>query len=275
MEISTARHAFITGGASGIGLGIADALASRGVPVTIADLNREALEAVVASRSGRVRGQFLDTRDRQGWADAKREAEEAFGPVDILINNAGIAPDGRNFADMDPESFDRVVGINLVGVFNGVSTFGADLRNRGKGHIVNTSSLAALTFAYPGTGAYSVAKFGVLGLSECLRIEMAPHGIGVSALCPGLADTNLAQSTVKLGGQVREVSKGVRDFASEVPRAAEMIPMNPADIGVLVVEGIERNSPYIMTHPLGILSVEKRTEAIRNAFAADGEAGRK
>ena len=265
MEISAARHAFITGGASGIGLGIADALVSRGVSVTIADLNREALEAVVASRNGRLRGQLLDTRDRQGWVAAKSEAEMALGPVDILVNNAGIAPDGRDFADMDPQSFDRIVGINLVGVFNGVSTFAADMRANRKGHIVNTSSLAALTFAYPGTGAYSVSKFGVLGLSECLRIELAPHGVGVSALCPGLADTNLAQSTVKLGGQIREGASTIR-LASNAQMVGEMVPMNPADIGHLVVEGIAQDLPYIITHRQGLGSVEKRMQAIRDAF---------
>lgn len=266
MEISVARHAFITGGASGIGLGIADALAGHGVQVTIADINREALEEVVARWGGRLRGQFLDTRDRQGWATAKIEAEIALGPVDILVNNAGIAPDGRNFADMEPESFDRIIGINLVGIFNGVSAFAADMRARGKGHIVNTSSLAAMTFAYPGTGAYSAAKFGVLGLTECLRIELAPHGIGVSALCPGLADTNLAQSTVKLGGQVREASSAASHFVSNLPKVGEMVPMSPAEIGKLVVEGIAQDLPYIITHPKGAASVEKRAQVIRDAF---------
>lgn len=269
MEISAAKHAFITGGASGIGLGIAEALLSRGIDVTIADINREALEAVVARGNGRLRGQFLDTRNRQGWTTAKNEAETAFGPVDILCNNAGIAPDGRNFADMDPESFDRIIGINLIGVFNGVSTFAADMRGRGKGHIVNTSSLAAMTFAYPGTGAYSAAKFGVLGLSECLRIELAPHGVGVSALCPGLADTNLAQSTVKLGGQVREAPSTSANFVSSLPKVGEMVLMSPVEIGKLVVEGIAQNLPYIITHPKGLDSVEKRAQVIRDAFITD------
>ena len=269
MDISSAKHAFITGGASGIGVGIADALASRGVAITIADINREALEAVLASRNGRLRGQALDTRDRQGWAAAKTEAEAALGPVDILVNNAGIAPDGRDFADMDPASFDRIIGINLGGVFNGVSTFAADMRARRNGHIVNTSSLAALTFAYPGTGAYSVAKFGVLGLCECLRIELAPHGIGVSALCPGLADTNLAQSTIKLGGQIREGGSSVRSFATSAPKVGEMVTMKPADIGELVVEGIAQNLPYIITHPAGWDSVAKRMQAIRDAFSPE------
>lgn len=130
MNLADAKHAFITGGASGIGLGIAEALAGRGIAVTIADVDRPALQSVVTSRSGKWRSQEFDTRDRKAWATAKAEAEAAFGPVDILINNAGIGPDGRDLADMNPESFDRVVSINLVGVFNGVSAFAADLRAR-------------------------------------------------------------------------------------------------------------------------------------------------
>jgi len=255
MQISQAKHAFITGGASGIGLAIADALASRAVPVTIADIDAEALEEVLASRGDLFRGQVLDTRDREAWARAKSEAEAAFGPVDILVNNAGIGPDGREFADMDPQSFDRVISINLTGVFNGVSAFAADMRARGAGHIVNTSSLAGLTVGRPGVGGYTVAKFGVVALSETLRQELASHGVGVSVLCPGLVATNLPRTTLKLGGQLR--NGGGPMPASDV---------SPADVGAMVLRGIEDNQLYIITHPGERPSVERRAQAIREAF---------
>src|SRR3546814_12209275 len=83
---------------------------------------------------------------------------------------------------MEPESFDRILAINLVGIANGVFTFAAAMRERGKGHIVNTSSQAGLTASVPGVGAYAVAKFGVTALSEGLRQELAPHGVGVTVL---------------------------------------------------------------------------------------------
>ena len=149
MDLSQAKHAFITGGASGLGLGIADALARRGVAVTIADINEDSLKEVLATRGNQFRGVRLDTRDRENWQKAKAEAEAAFGPVDILVNNAGISPNGREFADMDPESFDRILAINLVGIVNGIFAFGADMRERGNGHIVNTSSQAGLTAGIP------------------------------------------------------------------------------------------------------------------------------
>jgi len=256
MDLSAARHAFVTGGASGIGLGIVDALVKRGIRVTIADIDADSLGQVLVSRKDTCRGQVLDTRDRPGWARAKAEAEQAFGPVDILVNNAGIAPDGRLFADMDPQSFDRIIAINLTGVFNGVSAFAADMRARGKGHIVNTSSIAGLSVSFPGVGAYGVAKFGVVALSEGLRNEMAPHGVGVSVLCPGYVATNLARSTVKLGGVVR-------DSALSIPDSG----VSAADVGEMVACAIAENRAYIITHPDSWKGVEKRLRAIEAAFA--------
>lgn len=257
MNLASAKHAFITGGASGIGLGIADALARRDISVTLADVDASALVAVLASRSERYRGEPLDTRDRQGWAKAKSTSEAAFGPVDILVNNAGIAPDGLELADADPTSFDRIIAINLTGVFNGVSAFAADLRARRRGHIVNTSSMAGLAARFPGIAAYATAKAGVVALSEALRAELAPYDVGVSVLCPGLVATNLAQTTLKLGGRLRGSDRTMPESG-----------MDPARVGEMVADAIARNLPYIITHPDLWGSVEKRMEALREAFAS-------
>ena len=127
MKLAEAKHAFVTGGASGIGLGIANALAEAGLNVTIADINQEALDKVVATRANQFRGVKLDTRDRDNWKRAKDEAEKVFGPVDILINNAGIAPNGKSIADSAPESFDTLMGVNLIGPANGAMAFGVEL----------------------------------------------------------------------------------------------------------------------------------------------------
>lgn len=109
MNLEDANHAFVTGGASGIGRGIGEALAARGIAVTLADINRETLPETVSAQNGRVRGTILDVRDRDNWARAKAEADAEFGLVDILVNNAGIAPVGSELADVDPEAFDRVI----------------------------------------------------------------------------------------------------------------------------------------------------------------------
>jgi NAD(P)-dependent dehydrogenase (short-subunit alcohol dehydrogenase family) len=264
MNLSEAKHAFITGGASGIGLGIATALVSRGIAVTLADIDREVLEETVRQSQGRFRGHVLDTRDRPGWAAAKAEAERALGPVDILVNNAGIAPDGRELADMDPQSFDWIVAINLSGVFNGVSAFAADMRTRRKGHIVNTSSMAGLTAVmFPRIGGYAAAKYAVVALSEVLRTEMAPHDVGVSVLCPGMVPTNLWQTTIKLGGQF-PIPDDSRRSGAAAAQAHSLV--SAAEVGEKVARGIAGNQAYIITHPDSWPGVEQRMRALEAAF---------
>ncbi len=262
MDLTQAKHAFITGGASGIGLGLADALAARGVPVTIADIDAAELESVVASRgakgSGRLRGQLLDVRDRESWALAKSEAEAALGPVDLLFNNAGIMPDGKELSDMPPESFDRVIAINLTGVFNGISAFGSGFRALGKGHIVNTASMSGMAAAHAGLGSYGPSKFAVVAMSEVLRDEMAPYGVGVSVLCPGYTATNLPRSTKRIGGAIVDASIDVLE--SEV---------KPHHVAEMVLRGIAANRLYIITHPERMAAVEQRFANIR----ADCDAG--
>jgi NAD(P)-dependent dehydrogenase (short-subunit alcohol dehydrogenase family) len=258
MELTQAKHAFVTGGASGIGLGIADALAERGLAVTVADIDADALQSVTGSRGGRFRGEVLDVRDREGWARAKAEAEAAFGPVDVLVNNAGIGPDGAQIADVTYESFDRIIGINLVGVFNGIHTFAADLRARGWGHIVNTASIAGLFATAPGVSAYAPAKFGVVAMTETLRSEMAPHGVGVSVLCPGFVATNIMANTAR-------ISSVETDYDGDMEPGTGM---SPAEAGRIVVRGIEANRLYILTHPEMWPVVEARHEAIKADFAA-------
>lgn len=254
MQLSEARHAFITGGASGIGLGIADALAARGIGVTIADINEEAMAEVVASRGNALRGVVLDTRDREGWQRAKAEAEAVLGPVDVLVNNAGIAPNGKGFAEMEPESFDRIIAINLTGVYNGIWAFAADMAARGKGHIVCTSSQAGLITTITGVGAYSAAKFGVTAIGEALRSELAPQGVGVTVLVPGYVQTNLAANTERVGGDVRKYSSVVMP-----------IEVTAAQVGEMVAEAIEQDAPYVITHKNVWPGVEKRMAAIKAA----------
>jgi NAD(P)-dependent dehydrogenase (short-subunit alcohol dehydrogenase family) len=240
MDLSRARHAFVTGGASGIGLAMVDALLARGIRVTVADINKEALGEESAQRGPHFAGIALDVRDRAGWSEAKQEAEDRFGPVDILVNNAGIGPNAHALADMSREAFDRVIAINLTGIFNGVSTFVGDLRARGTCHIVNTSSIAGgLAVAPPNCGAFAAANFGIVGFSEVLREELAPHGIGVSVLCPGLVST-------------KEPMPG-----SDV---------SPAMVAICVMDGIANNEPYITSHPSYAPLIEKRFARIRRAF---------
>lgn len=256
MNLDEANHVFVTGGASGIGRGIAEAFAAHGIAVTIADINQENLTAAMSGQNDRVRGIVLDVRDRDSWRRAKTNAEADFGPVDILINNAGIAPVGSDLADMDPEAFDRVVAINFIGMFNGISAFGRDMRNQRRGHIVNTSSLAGLVAQTPGTACYSSSKFAVVAMSEVLRKEMAPHGVGVSVLVPTLVETDLAANTLALGGKIRDAS--MTEIVSD---------LKPSDVAKMVLRSIEVNRLYIYTSDDCWDYIEERFQALRSDYS--------
>jgi len=258
MKISDIGHAFITGGASGIGRGTAQALATRGVCVTIVDVNGDALEAAVREGGDRMRGLLLDVRDREAWAKAKAEAEATFGPVDLLFNNAGICSTGYELADMDPASFDRIVGVNLFGTFNGISAFAPDMRARRRGHIVNTASYVAIAPPQYGVGgSYVASKFGIVGLSEVLRMEMAPHEIGVSVLCPGHIATGMGRSPANRIGDSRKVP-GLG--ATPGGRVEDLVPR--------LFAGIEANAFYILSHcENDWASVQSRNIELEQAFA--------
>ena len=257
MDLSTARHAFVTGGAAGIGLGIVDVLAARGLAVTVTDIDKQALDAAIAGRPGRLLAIVLDVRDRAGWARAKAEAEAAFGPVDVLVNNAGVSTNGDDLADIPPEVFDAVIDINLNGVFNGVSAFAADMRARKAGHIVNVSSMLGMGKARPTRGPYAAAKAAVVALSESLRSELEPYGVGVSCLVPGGVKSNVMETARRLVGH---------------PPAAATLPPNaiePETAGEIVARAIERNALYLPTHPENVIACETRMDAIRKDFQAE------
>ena len=188
------RTAFVTGGANGIGLGLARALLDGGLQ---GGDRRHPSGLDRAGRQGarhRRRARRPARRLVAGWLrPRRRQAEAALGPVSLLFNNAGI----NLFRTIDESSYDDwdwVLGVNLHGVINGVVTFVPRMKQRGQGgHIVNTASMAGF-LAGPVPGIYNCSKFAVRGLSESLCYSLAPHGIGVSVLCPGLVKSYIYAS---------------------------------------------------------------------------------
>jgi NAD(P)-dependent dehydrogenase (short-subunit alcohol dehydrogenase family) len=243
----------VTGGASGIGLGIAEALVGEGARVVLCDWKQSWLRRETERLGAAVIGQHFDVRDREGWQTAKRAAEDAFGPVEILVNNAGVLPGRFELADMPVEHFERLIGIMLMGMFNGVHTFAAGMRERGDGHILNTASMAGLVTS-PGMGAYTTAKFAVVGMSEVLRAEMEPYGVGVSVLCPGLVRTNI----------------GIEDEEEQpAPDRSQMEGgMDPAVVGFRVIEAIRNNELYVLTHGGYEERLAERADRVRRAAEA-------
>jgi NAD(P)-dependent dehydrogenase (short-subunit alcohol dehydrogenase family) len=245
------KVAFITGGAGGVGLGMARAFVGAGMSVVIADVHDGRLSeasAQLAAAADRVHAIKVDVTDRAALARAADEAERRFGRVHVLCNNAGV----NLFNDMGAATYqdwDWVMGVDLGGVINGVVTFVPRIKAHGEGgHIVNTASMAAF-ISGPGAGIYTAAKFGVRGLSEALRWSLAPHGIGVSVYCPGLVD-----SSIYLSDELRpahlstDTTPADAQFMSRLPEIQRQ-GMSPLEVGEKVLAGIRAGDSYIFSHP--------------------------
>jgi NAD(P)-dependent dehydrogenase (short-subunit alcohol dehydrogenase family) len=265
MEEVAGRTAFITGGASGIGLGMAKAFTAAGMNVVIADLRPDHIQTAMEDLDrGRAHAIELDVTDREGFARAADEAESVFGNVHVLCNNAGIGILG-SATDARYDDWDWGLGVLLGGVVNGIQTFLPRMRAHAEGgHIVNTSSMAAVV-PIPGAAIYTTAKAAVVALSESLRSDLADEPIGVSAFCPGPVQTNIRE-----GGRMRP--ERYRDSGYlELERQLEERPnspfwMDPLECGERVLAGIRRDDLYIFTHPEFREGADERFRAMLASF---------
>jgi NAD(P)-dependent dehydrogenase (short-subunit alcohol dehydrogenase family) len=243
------RTAFITGGANGIGLGLARVLLDQGCKVAIADIREDSIAQALGQLDNReVAGIRLDVASRQGFVAAADEAEQRLGPVTLLFNNAGVNL-FRSIDESSYEDWDWVLGVNLDGVINGVQTFVPRMKALGRGgHIVNTASMASF-LASGVPGIYNCSKYAVRGLSESLRHSLHPHGIGVSVLCPGLVRSEIYRSD-----EIRPAEHAAGGHATDpvfVERLGQVhqIGMDPIDVAKKVLSAILANRFYIFSHP--------------------------
>jgi NAD(P)-dependent dehydrogenase (short-subunit alcohol dehydrogenase family) len=261
--------AFITGGAQGIGFGIAQALARRGVKLALVDIDKDVLATAEAALNPvtPTRTYVLDIRDREAYARIADEVEANLGPVSLLFNNAGVAT-GAPAEDMNYEDWDWLLGINVGGVVNGIQTFVPRMIARGAGgYVVNTASGAGLV-ALAGY-LYSTSKFAVVGMSESLHRELAAKGIGVSVLCPGPVATNIISNTVRQ--QAERLSGGSHPRSDGGLAASERFlarGTSPEAVGEMVIEAMKVNQLYIHTDAFMAKHIAARTELILDAMPA-------
>jgi NAD(P)-dependent dehydrogenase (short-subunit alcohol dehydrogenase family) len=258
------KVAVVTGGASGIGYGIAGALAGEGMQVVIADVEEDALETA-AEELGAVGipTDVSDAADVQALADT---VVDRFGAVHVVVNNAGVGPFAR-VSELTLADWQWIVGVNLWGVIHGVTTFLPLLeRNADGGHIVNTASMAGLA-PVPRLGAYCVTKYGVVGLTETLAMELeqTESKVGVTVLCPGPVRTNIKASSRNRPAGLP--AGGFRDEDLELnPARVNDRWLVPEEVGAIVVGAIKAGDLYAITHREFWTRVEQRHERLVAAF---------
>ena len=277
MKEVAGKVAFITGGDSGIGLGIARAFTDAGMKVVITYRTKKHLDDAMKALQGagdRVHAIDLDVTDRAAMQRAAEETEKVFGKVHVVVNNAGVGIFG-GLSKATYDDWDWGMGVNVNGVFNGVHTFLPRIQAHGEGgQVIATSSVAGI-IAHGGTGVYSTSKFAVVGMMEALRNELAETNVGVSVFCPGLVNSNIGDSSrnrpntladsafkpdPKMMARMREQMKSMRG-----PPPG----MDPLEAGQRVLRGMQNNELYILTTPELESEIQARGEAIVAAIPTD------
>ncbi len=272
MKDLAGKVAFVTGAASGIGLGIATALAKAGVKVMLCDIEQGALDKAVENLKRSTNAEIDSVKadvSLKGELQAAADATiKRFGKVNILVNNAGVGG-GGTYGTWNDAGWNWTLGVNLMAVVWGIEIFGPLIEKQGEGgQIVSTASIAGLV---GGANAYNVSKYGVVALSEGLRATLAPRGIGVSVLCPGFIRTNIVTSgrnrPARFGGasEAPPLDGPTAEFGKMITeRVAHGI--DPLYVGELVREGIENDWPYIFTDNEFEPAIEARFAAIKQGF---------
>jgi NAD(P)-dependent dehydrogenase (short-subunit alcohol dehydrogenase family) len=265
------RTAFITGGAQGIGFGIALAFIKAGVKVALADVDEDALALAKAQLGalGEVETFVLDVRDREAYATTGDEVRSRFGDVTLLFNNAGVAG-GAHVTRMTYALWDWIMDVNVTGVINGLQTFLPGMLQAGGGHIVNTASAAGLVAGNSGA-MYHASKYAVVGLSESLAVELGPFGVGVSILCPGAVATNIMATTRRQQprpGNNATRSEEQRSQLVMLDRFSKLLAhgASPLEVGEMVLRGVQAGQLYIFTDDLLAPYLEARHRKLMGTF---------
>jgi NADP-dependent 3-hydroxy acid dehydrogenase YdfG len=246
------KVAFITGGGSGVALGQAKVFSREGMKVVIADIRQDHLDEAMSwfnEQGAEVHPIHLDITDREAYTAAADETEKVFGPVDLLCNTAGVSIFGP-IQDATYDDWDWIMSVNVGGVINGIHTFLPRMLKRGLGgHIVNTASMSAFV-PLPGTGVYNTSKYAVRGLSEALRLDLEPHGIGVSLLCPGAVNTNIHEAVLTRPAHLSETGYyGADKEVFKRLKAVIEVGLDPVDLAEFVLKAVRDNEFWVLPYP--------------------------
>ncbi len=276
------KVAFITGGDSGIGLGIARAFTDAGMKVVITYRTRSHLDEamkLLAGAGDRVHAISLDVTDRAAMEKAAAETIQVFGKVHVLVNNAGVGVIG-GLSRASYEDWDWAMGVNAGGVFNGVRAFLPRIQAQGEGgQVVSVSSLAGLLGHAPA-GVYTASKFAVVGMMEALRAELTGTNVGVTVFCPGIVNTNIGSSARNRPAGEAAAPKVDPGFKMDPEMMAQMqkamseshgMPpgMDPLDAGQRVLRAVRNNDLYVLTTPEFESEFAARGAAILAALPTD------
>jgi NAD(P)-dependent dehydrogenase (short-subunit alcohol dehydrogenase family) len=267
------KAAFITGGASGIGLALGRTLAQAGMKVMLADIEETPLAAAVEdlkSVGPDVRGVVCDVTDPGSVDHAAKLSYDAFGQVHVLCNNAGVLATG-GIDNISPDEWRWVFDVNVMGVLHGVRAFLPHIRAHGEGgHIVNMASMAGM-LSGQGFSPYSASKFAVVNMSEGLAMQLQPLGIGVSVACPGFVRTRIMEAE---RNRPTRYEKTVIAENASFGRLSQLVQsgIDPSVVAHQVLSAIRNDELYVLTHPGRRPEVEARSAAILAAFdkAAEG-----
>lgn len=271
MERLDGKVAVITGGASGIGLAVAERLSTEGTALVLADIDESALAEAVGSfqyRGVPVLGVPTDVTDETSVAALADAARERFGSFHVVFNNAGVAGHFGLSWETALSDWRWVLDVNVWGVIHGLRAFVPTLVDQAEGHVVNTASLAGWTAA-PGMAPYSASKHAVLAISESLRRELdaAQSGVGVSVLCPGMVNTRIMSSERNWPERLGEeppmpsdpLSSAVRSVLVQGTTAGEV---DAAAVAEAVLDGIVHNRFVVTSHPGELASAADRRVAV-------------
>ena len=250
-------------------MGMARAFAERGMSLALADIDQDKLDrakAELTEAGANVRTYTLDVTDREAVKAVVAQAHHDLGQINIVCANAGVAGNMSPLEQANTDDWDWVIDVNLKGSAYVIQSCLPYLfENPDNAHIVITSSISGLRVYQPsrGQGMYNTTKYGLVGLGEALKVDLEPHGIGVSILCPGVVNTDISHS----GKNRPEKYGGALETSDdhELAKAAGS-GTDPLDFGRWVVKAIEQNKLYVITHPEDRALVKARHDEILAAF---------